>query len=186
VAGDGELDDLFELAGYCFRDAMRAVDIEAFFSRRDIPLAEGTSKKTVAQNTLASLPPTKALALVLEFARERRDIGLQDRVYLLQDKDQPEISAITRDRVADRLGAGIHGQGIRPDVIEGLFDLSSPADFFDGPTKIEELRQHATGADPLWNAKEVFEVIGAITCPSRRFAQLIETALDPRFRDADD
>lgn len=186
MAGDGELDDLFELAGCCFRDAMRAVDIEAFFSRRDIPLAEGTSKKTVAQNTLASLPPTKALALVLEFARERRDIGLQDRVYLLQDKDQTEISAVTRDRVADRLGAGIHGQGIRPDVIEELFDLSSPADFFDGPTKIEELRQHATGAAPLWNAKEVFEFIGAITCPSRRFAQLIETVLDPRFRDADD
>ena len=186
MAADEELDDLLELAGCCFRDAMRAVDIEAFFSRRDIPLAEGTSKKTVAQNTLASLPPTKALALVLEFARERRDIGLQDQVYLLQDKDQPEISAITRDRVADRLGAGIHGQGIRPDVIEGLFDLSSPVDFFDGPTKIDDLRQHATGADPLWNAKEVFEIIGAITCPSRRFAQLIETALDPRFRDADD
>lgn len=181
MAPDGEMDDLFELAGGYFRDAMTTVEIGAFFSKRDIPVAEGSSKKTLARNTLASLPRAKALELVLEFAQERRDIDLQDRVYLLQDKDQPEISAITRDRVADRLGAGIHGQGIRPDVIEELFDLSSPADFFEGRNKTEELRQHATGEAPLWSAKEVFEFIGAITCPSRRFAQLIETALDPGF-----
>jgi len=186
LSADTELDDLLELAGARFRDAMRGVDIDAFFSKRGVPLAEGNSKKTVAQNTLASLPRTRALELVLEFAREQRDIGLQDRVYVLQDKDQPEISVITRDRVADRLGAGLHGQGIRPDVIEGLFDLSSPADFFYGPTLIDELRLHATGTAPAWKAKEVFDVIGANTCPSRRFAQLIETALDPRFRDADD
>jgi hypothetical protein len=65
VAADEEFDDLLELAGCRFRDAMRTVDIEAFFSKRDIPLAEGTSKKTVAQNTLASVLRTKALELVL-------------------------------------------------------------------------------------------------------------------------
>jgi hypothetical protein len=186
VVDDGELDNLFELAGCSFRDAMTTVEIEAFFSRRQVSMAEGTSKRTLAQNTLASLPRTEALELVLEFARERRDIGLEDRVYILLDKDQPEISAITRDRVADRLGVGIHGLGVRPDVIEDLFDLSSTADFFYGPSKIEELKQHATGAAPSWSAKDVFDVIGAITCPSRRFTQLIETALDPRFRDVDD
>ena len=187
LAGDAELDNLLDMAGCCIGDAMRHVDILEFLSRRDIPLVEGSSERTVAQNTLESLPKKRALELVLEFANKIREIALQDRVYQLQDRDKPEITAITRERVADILDTGIHGQGVRPDVIARLFDLSSLADVFDPDnTKTEELRQCATGSDPEWKAKEVFEFIGAMDCPSRRFAELLESALEPKYRDPEE
>ena len=187
LTGDAELDDLLDMAGCCIGDAMSHVDILEFLSRRDIPFVEGSSERTVAQNTLESLPKKRALELVLEFANEIRDIALQDRVYQLQDRDKPEITAITRERVADILDTGIHGQGVRPDVIARLFDLSSLADVFDPDnTKTEELRQCATGSDPEWRAKEVFEFIGAMDCPSRRFAELLESALEPKYREPEE
>ena len=65
--------------------------------------------------------------------------------------------------------------------------MSSLADVFDPDnTKTEELRQCATGSDPEWKAKEVFEFIGAMDCPSRRFAELLESALEPKYRDPEE
>ena len=184
LAADVELDDLLEMAGFYFRDAMRQVDIEAFFSRHDVPLAEGSSKKTYATNTLASLPSKKALELILAFAKEKQEIALQDCVYQLQDKATPEITKITRLRVADLLGTGIHGQGVDPDAITAMFDLEPHTiDFiFTKRTKIDDLWQYATGPDPEWNAKMVFEFVGAMNCPSQRFLELLETTLDLIYR----
>ena len=175
LAADVELDDLLEMAGFYFRDAMRQVDIEAFFSRHDVPLAEGSSKKTYATNTLASLPSKKALVLILAFAKEKQEIALQDCVYQLQDKATPEITKITCLRVADLLGTGIHGQGVDPDAITAMFDLEPHTiDFiFTKRTKIDDLWQYATGPDPEWNAKMVFEFVGAMNCPSQRFLELL-------------
>ena len=184
MAADVELDDLLDMAGCYFGAAMRQVDIEAFFSRHDVPLAEGSSKKTYAKNTLASLPQKKALELILAFAKEKQEIALQDCVYQLQDKATPEITKITRLRVADLLGTGIHGQGVDPDAITAMFDLKPHSfDFiYTGRTKIDELWQYATGPDPEWNAKVVFEFVGAMNCPSQRFLELLETTLDPIYR----
>jgi very-short-patch-repair endonuclease len=179
------LEDILEAAGCRFRDAMRGVDIDAYFTSRSVPLVEGDSKKMVARNTLASLPQRKALQLVLELAQQTKDIPLQDAVFRLQDEGQPDISVITRDRVADLLGTRMHGKGVRPEIIDALFDLSSAADFF-GPSKGDDLRINATGPQPTWNARDVFELVGAMVCPTRRFALLVETTLDPRIRDADD
>jgi hypothetical protein len=183
IQGDNLLEDILEAAGCRCRDTMRMVDIDTFFTNRSVPLVDGDSKRTVARNTLASLPQHKALNLVLELAENTKDIPLQDAVFRLQDEGQPEITAITRDRVADLLATRMHGEGVRPETFEALFDLSGTADFLLGPTRIEGLRSHATGPNPAWNARDVFEFVGAMNCPTRRFARLAETALDPRLRD---
>lgn len=184
IQGNNLLEDILEAAGCRFRDTMRMVDIDTFFTNRSVPLVDGDSKMTVARNTLASLPQQKALQLVLELAEQTKDIPLQDAVFRLQDEGQPEITAITRDRVADLLATRMHGEGVRPEIICALFDLNSAVEFF-GPSKADELRIHATGPEPTWNARDVFEFVGAMVCPTRRFARLVESTLDPRIRDAE-
>lgn len=184
IQGNNLMEDILEAAGCRFRDTMRMVDIDTFFTNRSVPLVDGDSKRTVARNTLASLPQQKALQLVQELAEQTKDIPLQDAVFRLQDEGQPEITAITRDRIAYLLATRMHGEGVRPEIICALFDLSGAADFF-GPSKVDELRIHATGSEPTWNARDVFEFVGATACPTRRFARLVESTLDPRIRDAD-
>ena len=178
------MNDILDVAGELFRSSFRQVDIEEFFADREIPLADGNSKRTFARNTLASLPGEQALELILEVAASQSNHGLQDAVYAIQDAGKPEISEITRKRLAGVLGTRLHGEGARPEVLAGLFSLESFADLLTGESKHFDLVQNATGETPAWDAAYVFEFVGAMTCPTRRFISLLETTLDPRYRDA--
>lgn len=189
---DPMMREILDRAAEIFRDSFRLVDIQQFFADRSIPLAEGNSKRTYAYNTLAALPQSQALDLILEVAREPKHFGLQEAVYKIQDKDNTQISEITRREIAKVIGTRLHGDGARADLLARLFQLDSPLDGVAallGGGKVDTLKsqieEKASGLTPAWNASEIFERIGAFACSSLRFAQLIDTALDPLLRSAE-
>ncbi len=189
---DPVMRDILSSAAEMFRASYRQVDIEQFFAERSINLADGSSKRTYAHNTLASLPQSQALDLILEVALAQRQFGLQEAVYEVQDKDKPQISEITRREVAKIIDTRLHGEGARTDRLARLFQLETLTDKIGalfgsgGAVSLkQQIEDHATGLTPVWNASEIFERIGAFVCSSRRFAQLIDTALDPLLRDAE-
>jgi hypothetical protein len=115
-----------------FRDSFRQVDIEQFFADRSIQLADGSSKRTFAHNTLAAIPQSQALDLILEVALKQHNFGLQEAVYEILDKDKAQISEITRREIAKVIGTRLHGDGARADVLARLFNLETFGGFLSG------------------------------------------------------
>jgi very-short-patch-repair endonuclease len=189
---DPMMRDILVSAAEIFRASFPQVDIEQFFADRSIQLAEGNSKRSYAYNTLAALPQSQALALILEVALEQRRFGLQEAIYEIQDKDNPKITEITRREIAKVIGTRLHGDGARADLLGRLFQLETLSDQFgaffgsgEAASLKRQIEEKASGPTPAWNASEVFGMIGAFNCSSRRFAQLVDTALDPLLRSAE-
>jgi hypothetical protein len=122
---DPMMRDILVSAAEIFRASFPQVDIEQFFADRSIQLAEGNSKRSYAYNTLAALPQSQALALILEVALEQRRFGLQEAIYEIQDKDNPKITEITRREIAKVIGTRLHGDGARADLLGRLFQLET-------------------------------------------------------------
>ena len=188
---NNKMKDVLNAAAATFKDRYRQVDIEEFFLEHQIMIADGTSKRAYAYNTLASLPQPQALELILEMALKQKSFLLQEQVYELQDEGVPPISEITRSEIAKIMGYRLHGDGVDVDKLSNLFELESVVDQIGSvlsaslPLSLkQELQRNAVGKSPNWSAAEVFAKVGAFSCSSRRFAQLIESTLDPLLRDA--
>lgn len=189
---DRDFQSILSSAAELFRETFTQERMTEFFAERSVPMAEGTSKRTYAHNTLASLPRARALELILEVAQGPSHFGLQEAVYRLQDEHKPQISEISRRAIAKAIGTRLHGDGAKSERLAQLFSLESfenqLADLIGGkrsPTLKEQVDQYASGAEPVWGATDIFERIGAFRCSTRRFIQLLDTTLDPLLRDAD-
>src|SRR5215813_10276535 len=122
---DHEMRDILSSAAEMFRSTFTQARMQEFFADRSVPMAEGTSKRTFAQNTLESLPRTQALELILEVAQGQRNFGLQEAVYRLQDEHKPQISEISRRKIAKAIGKKLHGDGAKSELLRGLFELET-------------------------------------------------------------
>lgn len=189
---DRNFQSVLSSAAELFRATFTQERMAEFFVERSVPMAEGTSKRTYAYNTLESVPRARALELILEVARGPSHFDLQEAVFRLQDEHKPPISEISRRAIAKAIGTGLHGDGAKSERLAQLFSLESfdsqLADLIGvkrSPTLKDKIDQYASGAEPVWGATEIFERIGALRCSTRRFIQLLDTTLDPLLRGAD-
>ncbi len=185
---DRTMRGILDSAAELLRASFTHNGIGEFFADRSIPFAEATSKRTFAFNTLDALPQARALEVILELTLQKHDVGLQEAIYALQDRGGPIISEITRREIARQIGNRLHGAGARAEKLASLFDLgdSSLSELLGVPDSglKRQIEQNANGPSPVWTTTDVFERIGAFQCSTRRFAQLLDTALDPLLRDA--
>jgi hypothetical protein len=188
---DRDFQSILGNAAELFRATFTHAAMVEFFTERSVPMAEGTSKRTYAYNTLESLPRARALDLILEVAQGPTAFGLQEAIYRLQDERKPQISEISRRAIAKAIGTGLHGNGAKSERLAQLFLLetfeSQLVDLIGGrrsPTLKELIDQYASGEKLVWDATDIFERIGAFRCSTRRFIQLLDDTLDPLLREA--
>lgn len=154
-----------------------------------VPNEEGLSKRQRVDLALSSLSEVQLAQFALKFAADHGDVALDEAGRKVLEAGEPPLSQITRRDVARALGDDLAGERGTVEIVGRYFPLSSTIDDFlgsSGRSLRDQIARHMDQNPGDWTVEHLFFEIGAFDCSRARFAALLEEAVHPLSRSADE